>query len=192
MDMGLRRGQVELIPHRREWDTLAQEAVRALREALGDIVVDIQHVGSTAIPLICAKPIIDIAVGVHDVQGVVEHAPQLEHHGFILRGQDVPNQLLFVVGDFARDTRTHHVHVVEYGGPAWRDYLDFRDYLRSFPEKAREYEACKLRLAARFSHERARYTQGKQDTIDALLAEARHWRRLSGHDGEFCVQRRPT
>lgn len=80
-----------------------------------------------------------------------------------------------MIGDFARDTRTHHIHVVRWKGPAWNRYLRFRDYLRAFPDKALLYDECKRTLAAQFPADRARYTEGKSPLICALLEEARSW-----------------
>ena len=74
-------------------------------------------------------------------------------------------------GDLERGTRTHHIHVVEWDGAAWRDYIRFRDLLRSDPEKALRCEACKRRLAERFPHDRKSYTAGKAELIAQMLRE---------------------
>ena len=76
--------------------------------------MDVQHVGSTAIPRIHAKPIIDIAVGVRDPGDIMPFIGVLEQNGFIFRGEDVPGQFLFVMGDLENDIRTHHIHIVKW------------------------------------------------------------------------------
>ena len=84
--------------------------------------------------------------------------------------------MLFVMGDLEKEFRTHHVHMVQWNSAAWNNYLNFRDYLNAFPEKAAAYDACKQDLAARFPNDRRRYTAGKHEIIDRLLEEARRWR----------------
>ncbi len=138
--------------------------------------MDIQHVGSTAVPSIHAKPILDMVVGVHQLEDILSCKDLLEQNGFIFCGEDVEGQILFVRGDFEKDVRTHHIHVVEWNGSAWKNYINFRDYLNAFPEKARMYDTCKQTLASRFPDDRNRYTAGKQELIDCLLAEAALWR----------------
>lgn len=81
-----------------------------------DVVIDAQHIGSTAITSIQAKPIIDIVVGVRSLSEIKSKIEQLQEKEIIFRGEDVKGQLLFVMGDFEKDTRTHHIHVVEWNG----------------------------------------------------------------------------
>ncbi len=178
--LGLKRGQVRLEAWRPEWAEKAQETAEVLKQVLGEAAADIQHVGSTAIPGICAKPIVDLVVGFRQLGEARAFLPALEERGVVFRGQDVPGQLLFVTGDFEQDTRDCHIHGVEYGGEAWENYLNFRDYLRAKPERAAAYNALKGELAARFPQDRQRYTQGKSGLIDALLEEARRWRARQG------------
>ena len=134
--------------------------------------------GSTAIRTICAKPILDIAVGVREPEDVMRFAEPLAEIGIRCSKRDVAEQILFVMGDFARGTRTHHIHVVQWDGAAWHNYLNFRDYLNAFPEKAKEYEERKRTLAAEFADARGSYTAGKQTLIESLLKEAADWRKM--------------
>ena len=94
----------------------------------------------------------------------------------IFRFDERPEQLLFVMGDFARDTRSHHIHVVLYGSDEWNNYINFRDYLNTHIAAAKEYESVKLRLAKQYPDDRIAYTDGKQEVIDRLLEEARVWK----------------
>ena len=174
--IGLKRGTVKLIEHQDEWRGEAEKAIESLKGLLAGVAVDIQHVGSTAVPSIHAKPILDVVVGVRKLEDILAYKAVLEQSGVVFRGEDVKGQLLFVMGDFEKDVRTHHIHVVEWNGSAWKNYINFRDYLNAFPEKARMYDACKQRLASRFPDDRKRYTAGKQERIDCLLAEAAVWR----------------
>lgn len=174
--LGLQRGTVRLLEHQDEWCREAAQTIAELRELLRDAATDIQHVGSTAIPAICAKPVLDIVIGMHEPAYILPYTATLRDRGFVLRGEDVPGQLLLVKGDFVRDLRTHHIHVVTWNGPAWQNYLNFRDYLNTFPDKALAYSRLKQRLAALFPDNRRQYTEGKQPFIAAMLAEARQWR----------------
>ena len=175
--IGLKRGTVRLLPHQEKWSREAEQTIRDLKKILGNTAVDIQHIGSTAVPLIYAKPVIDIAVGLYDVQDILPYEEELRKYGFVFRGEDVPGQALFVKGDFEKDFRTHHIHAVKWKGREWERYLDFRDYLNAFPEKAMEYDQLKRKLALQFSEDRRSYTEGgKQQFIEAMLGEARLWR----------------
>ncbi|MCI8485332.1 MAG: GrpB family protein [Lachnospiraceae bacterium] len=84
--------------------------------------------------------------------------------------------VLFVKGDFEKDFRTHHIHVVKWNNNEWNNYINFRDYLNAFPEKAMIYDDFKRKLAIQFSEERRQYTEGKKQLIDEFLEEARLWR----------------
>ena len=131
--LGLKRGTVELIPHQTVWEEDAAKTILLLKSILNDAAIDIQHVGSTAIKNICAKPIIDIAVGVNSFNSIKPYIGLLEENGIIFRKEDVERQLLFVIGDFEKDIRTHHIHFVEWDSAEWNNYINFRDYLNAFP-----------------------------------------------------------
>lgn len=173
---GLKRGTVRLMVHQDEWIYEAENTIKELKELLGAAAIDIQHIGSTAVPSIHAKPIIDIVIGVRELNDIQPYIEKLRENGFIFRGEDVPGQILFVKGNFEEDLRTHHIHVVRWNGSEWNNYINFRDYLNAFPEKALRYDDCKQRLAIQFSSNRKSYTEGKRELIDTFLEEARLWR----------------
>ena len=116
-------------------------------------------------------------LAVNDLDDILSMREKLRQNGIIFRFEESPKQLLFVMGDFARDTRSHHIHVVLFGSDEWNNYINFRDYLNSNIEAAREYEAVKLRLAEQYPDNRIAYTDGKQEVINKLLEEARVWKR---------------
>ena len=178
--LGLKRGTVKLVPHEEAWEREAEETVRRLRSLLGDAAADIRHVGSTAIPSIMAKPILDIAVAAADFDAVLARRQALEDAGFFLRPSSIENQLLFACGSYATgegDEQTHFIHVVKKDGPDWRNYLNFRDYLRANPEEAKAYETLKLSLAAAAPDDpgREKYTAGKHEFIRRTLEKAAAW-----------------
>ena len=174
--VGLERGIVKLTENQSTWKIEAEKTIADLKSLLSDAAIDIQHIGSTAIPSIHAKPIIDIAVGVRDLGDIIPYVEMLKNSQYIFRGEDVPNQILFVKGNFERDIRTHHIHVVKWNGIEWNNYINFRDYLNSFPEKAKAYDMCKLNLARQFPQDRSSYTKGKQKLVSELLEEAKRWK----------------
>ena len=174
--VGLKRGIVKLAEHQDDWETEAAQTIAELKNLLGEIAVDIQHIGSTAVPAIHAKPIIDIAVGVYDLRDILPVIDRLNQSDYIFRGEDIPGQLLFVKGDFESDTRTHHIHIVKWNGTEWNHYINFRDYLNTFPEKAKLYDECKQKAAARFPEDRKHYTEAKQQLINRYLKEAKAWK----------------
>lgn len=176
MNLGLKRGTVELQPHQKAWEENANQTISMLKCILGAAAVDIQHIGSTSIKGICAKPIIDLVIGVRSFEDIMILKDALEAEGVIYRGQDHPGQHLFVMGDFEADTRTHHIHVVIFESKEWVNYVNFRDYLNTYPEKADEYDLLKRTLLEQFTLDRGKYTSGKQVLIDRLLKEAKDWR----------------
>lgn len=173
---GLKKGTVLLLPHDPQWEAAAQNTMVLLQKLLGGIALDIRHVGSTAIPSVHAKPIIDIVVGVREVNGVLPYADVLSAHGIVFHREAVKGQLLFVIGGPSEEIVTHHIHIVQYKSAAWNNYLNFRDYLIANPQKAKLYDQLKIVSAAKFPDDRKSYTASKEELIEALLREAAAWR----------------
>ena len=171
MSLGLKRGTVHLETHDKQWDKTAVQTIKTLSTILGNDAIDIQHIGSTAIPAIKAKPIIDIAVGVTDFDKVMLHNEQLRQVGIYYRGSDVERQLLYVMGDMENDTRTHHIHIVKWNRTEWKNYIHFRDYLNANGDVALQYQKLKEELESKYADDRAAYTNGKQDIINKILNE---------------------
>ena len=176
--LGLKRGTVRLYPHETAWEAEAEHTIIMLQKLLGDDAKEIQHVGSTAVPAICAKPIIDIALAVNSFDDVMKHLPKLQAAGFYYRAQNnISGQKLFACGSFydgTGDLQTHFIHVVLTDSEQWRDYILFRDYLNQHADTAKAYESLKLSLAeaAPVDAGRVKYLQGKKDFIAAVLRKA--------------------
>lgn len=178
--LGLKRGAVALYEHEKQWETEAQSTIEQLKNILGCVIKDIQHVGSTSIPSIKAKPIIDIAVAVDDFNDVLKLENELRESGFYYRTQaqaTLRNQLLFACGSFydgTGDLQTHFIHVVRANSMDWINYINFRDYLNSNPNVAKEYEKLKISLAekAPVDSGREQYLAGKHDFIVCTLRKA--------------------
>ena len=172
-NLGLPRDVGKLLDHQPAWDENARVTIQNLKTIFGGAAVDIQHVGSTAVRHIKAKPILDIAVGVRSFDALSEAFQRLNTSGIYKSAKHaVPNDILYVIGDYASDTRTHHIHIVGFGSPEWCNYINLRDYLNACPERAAAYEKLKMELAERYPDDRVAYTEGKAEFITACFAEA--------------------
>ena len=178
--IGLKRGTVQLCEHEKEWEIEAQNTIARLKEILGDVIKDIQHVGSTSILTIKAKPIIDIALAVDNFDDILAYEKELKVAGFYYRPNapaSLRDQLLFACGNFydgSGDLQTHFIHVVLSGSMDWINYINFREYLNKTPSVAKEYEDLKVSLAqqAPVDGGREKYLKGKHDFIVYTLRKA--------------------
>lgn len=167
--IGLKRHTVKVVDHDPVWASLAVEACRAVRSACGELLIDVQHVGSTAVPGLPAKPILDIAAAVATFDSLPELIRRLAGIGYrYRRDHGDAGGHLFVV-DSSREIRTIHLHVVEQRSSQWRDYLRFRDLLRRRPALRKRYAALKRDLARVCRDDRESYTASKGDFIREVL-----------------------
>jgi GrpB-like predicted nucleotidyltransferase (UPF0157 family) len=160
------------------WTSLFAEEAARIQQALGDdLIVEIEHIGSTAVPGLAAKPIIDIMVGVRSLIDAQPAIPALEKLGYVY-WYDNPNtdRMFFVKGmpPYGKQ-RTHHVHIVQHESEFWQRKF-FRDYLRMHPEEVQRYAALKRELAERFRSDREAYTDGKRNYIQGVMEKAQHER----------------
>jgi GrpB-like predicted nucleotidyltransferase (UPF0157 family) len=170
--LGLARGTVRLAPYDPAWHRLFLAEAARLRAALGDRVLAIEHVGSTSIPGMDAKPVLDMMAAVPSLAEADRLVPLVEALGYEPRPDpEIPERRFFVRGRTTR--RTHHFSLAEPTSAYWRDTLLFRDWLRAHPEAAEEYRALKHALAARHTADREKYTAGKGAFVHAVLARAR-------------------
>lgn len=177
MSIGLKRGTVAVEPHKIEWEISAKETISLLKQVLQRDLVDAQHIGSTAIQSICAKPIVDIVVGVRAFDDILKYNDALAEKGIFYRREDHPGQHLYVCGDPEHNIHTHYIHVVIWEQDAWHNYLNMRDYLNTHADKAREYSELKTALAQKYADDRTSYTNGKAALIEEILQCAREWRK---------------
>ena len=159
---------VEVVDYDASWAELFRRERERLRAALGALAAAVEHVGSTAVPGLAAKPVLDILVGAAPFPLPDDALAALAALGYEYRGDNgVPGRQFF-----RTNPRTRHLDVVELGGEEWQHLIVFRDYCRTHPDVAREYEALKRKLATEHPHERARYTEGKAAFIEAVLRRA--------------------
>jgi GrpB-like predicted nucleotidyltransferase (UPF0157 family) len=165
--LGLARGIVAIHPYNDEWPRLFEEERAAIAAALGDGALAIEHIGSTSVPGLAAKPIIDIAIAATSFEDSIVFIEPLAALGYEHKGEfGIPRRRYFRKGD----PRTHQIHVFEIGGDEWRRHLHFRDHLRSNPASARAYETLKRELAIAHANDREAYTDAKSDFVRAVLA----------------------
>ncbi len=167
-DFGLRSGELRLVPVGPEWSMRFSSESRRLSAALGAAALDIQHIGSTAVPGICAKPILDIAIAIRSYESGHALVPRFEPLGYRYRGENgIPRRHYFVLG---APRRTHHVHVLEHDSDEWRRHLAFRDRLLGSPADAARYSAFKSRCLADARGSREEYQRLKTPFFEAMQA----------------------
>ncbi len=151
------------------WPVRYAQLREAILAAIGEIAVDIQHVGSSSVPGLAAKPTIDIAIGVRTMgEGRAAIAP-LHAIGYAKGGDHFADWRYFDREDHARMENVH-LHMVPFGGDRWNRYLLFRDHLREHRDAARAYEKLKRELAAEFGRDRLGYVESKTEFIEAVLS----------------------
>jgi GrpB-like predicted nucleotidyltransferase (UPF0157 family)/predicted nucleotidyltransferase len=176
--------RIEIVDYDPDWPARFEEERRRLIACLpADLLGRIEHVGSTAVPGLSAKPIVDMLVEVADLEEAKERiVPVLEARGYDYfwsptHGDDVPPWYAFFIRrDPATGERTHHIHMVEPDFVEHWEWLLFRDYLIDYADVARDYEALKHALAAEYPNDRVGYTEGKAAFIGAVTEMAAHER----------------
>ena len=168
--IGLEKGIVKLSPYTDDWKLLFEVEKVKLLTAVGAYILDIQHVGSTAIPGMMAKPIIDIAIAVFDFEEAKVCIQPIEALGYEYKGEfGIPHRHYFVKGD----PRIFHIHMSEINDLQWKNLLLFRDYLCEHPNIATEYAELELQLACKYPQDRTAYLDGKAPFIQRALQIAR-------------------
>ncbi len=163
-------------PHNPEWFRLFQSERQILQTIFGDAIIRIEHIGSTAVPGMKAKPIIDILITTSNIDGIDTFNVQMDNIGYIAGGEfGLPGRRFFCKGD-----KMHcqfHVHVYEDRHTAVEHYLLFRDYMIHHPQEAKNYEDLKTALAFQHPHNRTLYTEGKGKFINDIYTKAEQWKR---------------
>jgi GrpB-like predicted nucleotidyltransferase (UPF0157 family) len=164
------------------WIALAAAELARISEALGAVASRLEHVGSTAVPGLDAKPIIDLQVSVADISARAAYADPLERLGYLFAYDPASPDHHFFGRPHARP-RTHHVHVGAAGGADERRHLAVRDFLRAREGEASRYAQLKRELGAREPHDRLAYMAGKDAYVSALEARALEWARARARRG---------
>jgi GrpB-like predicted nucleotidyltransferase (UPF0157 family) len=166
---------VRLVPYDPAWEAMFEAEAVEIRRVIGRwITGGVHHVGSTAVPGLEAKPIIDIAVGVESLDASRPCIGLLAELDYLYAPYRADVMHWFCKPDPAR--RTHHLHLIPTDSPRFSDELAFRDYLRAHPADAAEYAALKRRLAAEHADDREAYTRAKAGFVERTTAQAHAWR----------------
>ena len=163
---------VELQEYNSDWDIQFMREKQRIDRVIGHQILAIEHIGSTSVPGLAAKPIIDIMIGISDLdKGLSFVAPLREIDYEYIPLTEIKDRLFFRKGYWRQGTC--HMHLCKYNGNEWRDKLLFRDYLRANPKAAAEYVSLKQQLAAKHKYERSAYTKEKGPFIKEILLKVR-------------------
>ena len=171
------REEVSIVAYNSEWPRRFEAEAELLRRMLpASLITRIEHFGSTAIPGLPAKPIIDILVGVGSLemtQREIVHVLETHGYDYFWRTDVEPPYAWFIKRD-AEGKRTHHIHMVEADSKMW-DRLYFRDYLKEFPEEAKHYADRKQSLCEKYRTDRIGYTHGKTQFVVSVTERAKQY-----------------
>jgi GrpB-like predicted nucleotidyltransferase (UPF0157 family) len=164
---------VEVVPHDPSWEDKYQREARKLSEILANEIIEIHHIGSTSIPGLPAKPIIDILIGVRKIEDVDRYNDDMIRAGYEARGEyGIPGRRFFTKGI---PKRTHNVHIFQADDTGFKRHLYFRDYMIAHPEDAKKYGELKKTLAGTCENDIDRYCDGKDAFIKEMERKAIAW-----------------
>jgi GrpB-like predicted nucleotidyltransferase (UPF0157 family) len=167
---GVEKRDIQILDYDPRWPEEFQANAARISAALGETALRIEHIGSTSVPGLAAKPIVDILVVVNDSAVEATYLPQLKGAGYMLRVREPDFQEHRM---FRTPERDVHIHVFSLGSPEIERYLIFRDRLRSNPEHRLRYEQTKRALAARSWPDMNAYADAKTEVVESILAAAR-------------------
>jgi GrpB-like predicted nucleotidyltransferase (UPF0157 family) len=165
---------IRIVDHDPAWAGLAREELGRVADALGDAAVRLEHVGSTSVPGLGAKPIIDMQVSVVDIERMEDYVGPLEALGYLFAPDPAFPDYHYFAKPHERP-RSHHLHVCQHGSNQELRHLAVRDYLCAHPAQAASYEALKRELVARHPNDRLAYVAGKDAFMADLEARAVAW-----------------
>ena len=178
MALGLTCGTATLIDHDPEWEAIATQTIECLWRVFGSVAKDIQHIGSTSIKGIKAKPSIGIVMAVYHLELVESLIPLMKQEGFIADYRINENECYIVIvvyEDESYSVETHSILVVNFNDSKYKESLCFRNYLNANPNAAKRYEAHKLDASVKYNNDRSRYKDYKSNFMKQILEEALIW-----------------
>jgi GrpB-like predicted nucleotidyltransferase (UPF0157 family) len=164
--------EISIEAYNSNWPKQFEEEKVTLKKILVDKIIAIEHIGSTAVKGLGAKPILDIAIGVNDLDAVSELIERLKSIGYeFVYHQEFPERRFFRKGQWKAGT--HHLHFYQFEGEHWNNQLLFRNYLRTHPDVLKEYQQLKISLAKKFRFDRVSYTKNKAAFIQKVIRQAK-------------------
>jgi GrpB-like predicted nucleotidyltransferase (UPF0157 family) len=160
-----------IVDYSPQWAADFKTEAAHLKAIFKDAIFSIHHIGSTSIPAIKAKPIIDILITTKNLEKIDDFDTQMEHQGYVVGGEfGLPGRRFYCKGN-----QYHcqiHIHVYELSNPVVEKYVLFRNYLIAHPNEVKDYETLKMELAEKYPHNRTLYTQSKSRFIEKILTKA--------------------
>jgi GrpB-like predicted nucleotidyltransferase (UPF0157 family) len=166
-------GPVIIVEYDPAWPILYEEEKRRILEAIGHKVLAIEHIGSTAVPGLGAKPIIDIMAGVHQLADADECLAPLQKIGYLDVTPEPDNSEWYYCLGKSPHSTGYHLHLAKFMSDHWRRHLLFRDFLRAHPKVAQRYYELKKKLSAQYGSDREGYTAAKTSFIGSVIDQAR-------------------
>lgn len=163
--MGLKNGTVSLEENYTKWEKMFKKEKQKLEEIFGKIAIKIEHIGSTSIKGIKAKPIVDIAVGINDFNDIENLREKLKSLYAIK--EENPDEILLIKEE--NNITYFLIHIMNVNSKRYNDAIIFRDYIKNNYEKMKEYEDLKIKLTKQYSNDRKMYTKLKNDFIKEIL-----------------------
>ncbi|MDN5708889.1 MAG: GrpB family protein [Planococcus sp. (in: firmicutes)] len=152
------------------WPIEFEHAAEAIRGMLGSKCLKVEHIGSTAVPGLAAKPVIDLLVAVSDIEAIDRYEEDFRKLGYQAKGENgLPGRRYFERGG---NERTHHVHCYEQGSLEISRHLAFRDFLKANPQVASAYGELKMKLAKQYPLDIEQYINGKHDMVQEIEKKA--------------------
>ena len=168
--MGLKVGTVRIEKYNSNWENEFLKEKEILSKIFGDLAIEIEHIGSTSVKGLSAKPIIDIAVALYKLDDFEKVKEKFQKEPYSVKEDSDEDEILIRKG--AEDNRTHFIHVMEINSKRYKDTIIFRNYLRKHEEAMQEYESLKKELARKYSNNRKMYTSSKNEYIDNIIKKA--------------------
>lgn len=167
--LGQHKANINVVPYQSEWKERYEQETALLRSAIGENALRMDHIGSTSIPGMVAKPVIDIMVAVVSLPQAMKLVPVVEGLGYIYRTPDTVPERMFFAKESSPEVRTHHLNLTEQGSGFWKNQLAFRDYLRTHAQIVIEYGELKQHLAEVYAHTHVLDRDGKTEFVTRVL-----------------------
>ncbi|KFN01897.1 GrpB family protein [Bacillus clarus] len=165
--------KIVVVPYENHWGKKFQQEAKRLKEAMPESV-KVHHIGSTSVPGLAAKPIVDMIMEVESIEKVDHWNKQFEDLGYIVKGENgIPGRRFFIHG--TEENRSYHLHVFKTGNPEITRHLSFRDYMMAHCEEAEAYAALKKELAEKYTYDGTQYTEGKSEFVRNVDEKAKEW-----------------
>jgi len=173
LELGLKNDEVKLVSYTEEWNREYRRVKQTIQKNTNILDDHIQHIGSTAIENMMAKPVLDILIGVEDISNVDDSLISgLKEIGFLRLRVERPAEIIFAkFTDNTYEVKTHFIHMVELGKEHWNNLVFFRDYLKSNESARQEYKNIKIEFIQNLSRRINEYTNHKEDFVKAICSK---------------------